>query len=194
MNQAEKAVRDTIAELEALRSQLAKAKLRLRDEVRGIAEIQSRTERLRIVRDLYWNCDDARAGDLVIALLAEWDGEARAPTSVVGLERLATRYAARMRQMCGPIGYQKCAMHDCDRPAAITSRSHLKGYSAPWCDECQRKSNTHTIVTWEEQEAERREREARRARDRQRLSELEAASGLEPDELAELFELMARGF
>lgn len=192
---AEIAMRKTLDALRAAQARAVALKEELRGKVRALAQMSSRADKLRVVRELYWDCDDVRADDLTIALLADWDGEARAPSSVLGLTALARKFSSRMRTLCGPIGMMKCSYVDCDHMVPITSRSQRDGYGHSTCNTAPCRSvKVWSTETDEEIEARRAQEAERKVHKEARLNELAEHAGLSPDELAELFELMAERY
>lgn len=188
---AEAEVRAVLAEYYRALQAAADAKGELRAKVHALSQIPSRATRVSVIRDLYWNHEVAGALDLTVGLLAQWDEEAGAPISAIDLGELAKRYAPRMREMCGPAGYEKCSFVDCSNMVPIASRAQRKLQNGHCGVAPCRSAHAFTTIT-EAERAERHQAEVlERERRVRRLRELEAASGLTADHLAELFSLMA---
>lgn len=185
--------------------EVGRRKLVLSERVRQICRLEDRHERLRLVRHLYWHEERIKVSDLIIALFGSWDETGQ---RIIGdVDALSSRFADRMRKMCGPIGWVDCATRGCSGKAPITSRSALRRYQlynerdyCANCAPCPRRPvpgpNWREIVPTREQEELRwAELEGRRQRERERkrqeLSALKQATGLQPDQLARLYELLS---
>jgi len=117
------ALLDERAELEVRISQIADD---LQTAALRLAAIEDRSERLRIVRHLYWRRPEINVYALCAALLIEWDHDKDAPKRGWDINlRDFMRFSKSLREMVGPYGHRDCATDDCDGTIPINSRTQL---------------------------------------------------------------------
>jgi hypothetical protein len=196
---------EALVEIEAALDEVERAERRVIefkqaavDRVVGLAGLQDRSERLRIVRYLYWTERRVNSNALTAALLLDWSRSGNAGDVDLSKYR---RWASKMRQMVGPLGTRECATPDCDERVPVTSRTALeKGTGERYCEQCARWPRRPVpCANWApavaDEETKRAEYQAARRRAEMQarvdLTQLKERANLGEGELVRLYELMS---